>query len=75
MYITKLFHLVLNAYENNHLSTTRHRCSHVEIVAPNDIPRFATLNVVADAQVRQHRLNNNNCISSSTNITILKQKI
>jgi hypothetical protein len=51
-YKNLLLNSVLNAYGQNHLTTTRHRCSHVEVVATADLPRFAALNVVADAQVK-----------------------
>lgn len=41
----------LNAVENAASTQGRHRITHVEIVDPADIPRFAALNVTADAQV------------------------
>lgn len=41
----------LNAVENTGSKDGRHRITHVEIVDPADIPRFAALNVTADAQV------------------------
>lgn len=41
----------LNAVENAGSKDGRHRITHVEIVDPADIPRFAALNVTADAQV------------------------
>jgi predicted amidohydrolase YtcJ len=41
----------LNAVENSGSDKGRHRITHVEIVDPADIPRFAQLNVTADAQV------------------------
>lgn len=41
----------LNAIEQNGTTNGRHRLTHVEIIAPADIPRFAQLNVTADAQV------------------------
>lgn len=41
----------LNAVENAGSANERHRITHVEIVDPADIPRFAALNVTADAQV------------------------
>ncbi len=41
----------LNAVENAGSADERHRITHVEIVDPADIPRFAALNVTADAQV------------------------
>ena len=41
----------LNAVENSATTKGRHRITHVEIIAPADIPRFAQLNVTADAQV------------------------
>ncbi|MEW6982028.1 amidohydrolase [Colwelliaceae bacterium 6471] len=41
----------LNAVENAGSEQGRHRITHVEIVNPADIPRFAQLNVTADAQV------------------------
>ncbi|PCI62183.1 MAG: amidohydrolase [Gammaproteobacteria bacterium] len=44
-------HEALNAIENAGSEQGRHRITHVEIVDPIDIPRFAQLNVTADAQV------------------------
>jgi predicted amidohydrolase YtcJ len=45
----------LNAIEaaqnTNNSSQTRHRLTHVEMVSPSDIPRFAKLGVIADFQV------------------------
>lgn len=41
----------LNAVENSGSEQGRHRITHVEIIDPADIPRFAELNVTADAQV------------------------
>jgi len=41
----------LNAVENAGSEQGRHRITHVEIIDPADIPRFAQLNVTADAQV------------------------
>jgi predicted amidohydrolase YtcJ len=41
----------LNAVENAASAKGRHRITHVEIIDPADIPRFAQLNVTADAQV------------------------
>lgn len=41
----------LNAVENAASPKGRHRITHVEIINPTDIPRFAQLNVTADAQV------------------------
>ena len=41
----------LNAVENAGTDNGRHRITHVEIVDPADMPRFAQLNVTADAQV------------------------
>lgn len=41
----------LNAVESSGTDKGRHRITHVEIVDPVDIPRFAQLNVTADAQV------------------------
>lgn len=41
----------LNAVEMNGTSAGRHRLTHVEFVRPSDYPRFAELNVTADAQV------------------------
>ncbi|KGJ95914.1 amidohydrolase [Colwellia psychrerythraea] len=41
----------LNAVENSATTKGRHRITHVEIIDPADIPRFAQLNVTADAQV------------------------
>lgn len=44
-------HEALNAIEQNGTSAGRHRLTHVEYVSPKDLPRFAQLNVTADAQV------------------------
>ncbi|MBL4911375.1 MAG: amidohydrolase [Alteromonadaceae bacterium] len=44
-------HEALNAIENAGSEQGRHRITHVEIVDPIDIPRFAQLNITADAQV------------------------
>jgi len=44
-------HEALNAIEQNGTSTGRHRLTHVEYVDAVDYPRFAQLNVTADAQV------------------------
>lgn len=44
-------HEALNAIEQSASSKGRHRLTHVEYVAPSDYPRFAQLNVTADAQV------------------------
>ncbi len=41
----------LNAIEQSGTSNGRHRLTHVEFVDPADYPRFAQLNVTADAQV------------------------
>ena len=41
----------LNAVENAGSAQGRHRITHVEVIDPEDIPRFAQLNVTADAQV------------------------
>lgn len=41
----------LDAFESNHKQGTRHRCTHIELVDPQDWPRFEQLNVIADAQV------------------------
>lgn len=41
----------LNAVENAGSEEGRHRITHVEFIDPADIPRFAELNVTADAQV------------------------
>lgn len=41
----------LNAVENSGTLQGRHRITHVEVISPSDIPRFAELNVTADAQV------------------------
>lgn len=44
----------LDAYENaqkiNHTSGRRHRIEHIETLAPNDIPRFGKLGVIASMQ-------------------------
>jgi predicted amidohydrolase YtcJ len=44
-------HEALNAIENAGSVQGRHRITHVEVVDAIDIPRFAELNVTADAQV------------------------
>lgn len=44
-------HEALNAIEQAGSATGRHRLTHVEYVDASDLPRFATLNVTADAQV------------------------
>ncbi len=44
-------HESLNAIEQAGSSNGRHRLTHVEYVDPADYPRFAQLNVTADAQV------------------------
>lgn len=44
-------HEALNAVEESGTEEGRHRITHVEIVNPQDLPRFAELNVTADAQV------------------------
>jgi len=44
-------HESLNAIETSGTSAGRHRLTHVEFVDPADYPRFAALNVTADAQV------------------------
>ncbi|MFT5266247.1 MAG: putative amidohydrolase YtcJ [Polaribacter sp.] len=44
-------HESLNAIEQSGTANGRHRLTHVEFVDPSDYPRFAALNVIADAQV------------------------
>lgn len=44
-------HEALNAIENASNGQARHRITHLEVVDPADLPRFAKLNVIADAQV------------------------
>ncbi|MCG7561117.1 amidohydrolase [Pseudoalteromonas sp. McH1-42] len=44
-------HEALNAIENASNGQARHRITHLEVVDPDDLPRFAKLNVIADAQV------------------------
>jgi hypothetical protein len=44
-------HESLNAIEQAGTAKGRHRITHVEYVSPSDYPRFAKLNVTADAQV------------------------
>jgi predicted amidohydrolase YtcJ len=44
-------HQALNAIEKGGSSKGRHRLTHLEIVDPKDIKRFAKLNVTADCQV------------------------
>lgn len=41
----------LNAIAQSGSGTGRHRLTHIEIMSPSDYPRFAQLNVTADAQV------------------------
>ena len=41
----------LNAVENAGSDQGRHRLTHLEVIDPADLPRFAELNVTADAQV------------------------
>ena len=42
---------VLNSVEANPNPGSRHRCTHVELVSPEDYPRFGRLGVIADGQV------------------------
>lgn len=44
-------HQALNAIEQGGSDKGRHRLTHLEVVDPTDLPRFAELNVSADAQV------------------------
>jgi predicted amidohydrolase YtcJ len=44
-------HEALNAVEQGGSKQGRHRITHIEVVEPSDLPRFAQLNVTADAQV------------------------
>ncbi|CAM4128691.1 amidohydrolase [Pseudoalteromonas byunsanensis] len=44
-------HEALNAIENASNGDARHRITHLEVVDPDDMPRFGKLNVIADAQV------------------------
>lgn len=44
-------HEALNAIENAGSASGRHRITHCEIIDPEDLPRFAELNVTADCQV------------------------
>jgi predicted amidohydrolase YtcJ len=44
-------HETLNAIENTATTQGRHRITHLEVIDPVDMPRFAELNVTADAQV------------------------
>ncbi|WP_020405806.1 amidohydrolase [Hahella ganghwensis] len=44
-------HESLNAIENAGTQAGRHRLTHVEMVDSEDLPRFAELNITADAQV------------------------
>ncbi|WP_281558260.1 amidohydrolase [Thalassomonas sp. RHCl1] len=41
----------LDAIENTSNGKARHRLTHLELMDPKDYPRFAALNVIADAQV------------------------
>lgn len=43
-------HSALNAIEAEQLTGARHRLTHLEMVQPNDIPRFQSLGVIADIQ-------------------------
>ncbi len=47
----RAIHEALNSIEQGGSNAGRHRITHVEYVDPSDIPRFAQLNVTADAQV------------------------
>ncbi len=70
----------LNAIEQSGTSSGRHRLTHVEFVNTSDYPRFAQLNVTADAQVAgdftqpQYWSDNDYLVGSSvaTNIIPLK---
>lgn len=46
--------IALNAYERaaeeNHSTDARHRIEHIEVVSPMDIPRFASLGIIASMQ-------------------------
>ncbi|WP_448547690.1 amidohydrolase [Thalassotalea fusca] len=44
-------HEALNAIEKASFGKGRHRLTHLEVIAPKDLARFAKLNVIADAQV------------------------
>lgn len=44
-------HEALNAIEGGGTAAGRHRLTHVEVLDPVDLPRFAKLNVTADCQV------------------------
>ncbi|MCF2857664.1 amidohydrolase [Pseudoalteromonas sp. SMS1] len=44
-------HEALNAIENASAGKSRHRLTHLEVVDPEDYPRFNKLGVIADAQV------------------------
>ncbi len=47
-------HEALNAIEQEAAAGARHRLTHVEMVQPSDVPRFAQLDVTADMQM-SHR--------------------
>ncbi len=44
-------HEALNAIEQESMAGARHRLTHVEMVQPSDVPRFAQLDVTADMQM------------------------
>ncbi len=44
-------HEALNAIEQESVAGARHRLTHVEMVQPGDVPRFAQLDVTADMQM------------------------
>ncbi|MEM9819640.1 MAG: amidohydrolase [Bacteroidota bacterium] len=73
-------HESLNAIEAAGTSAGRHRLTHVEYVDPEDYPRFAQLNVTADAQVAgdftqpAHWHDNDYLIGSTLNQNIIPLK-
>jgi predicted amidohydrolase YtcJ len=70
----------LNAIEQSGTAQGRHRLTHVEYVSPSDYPRFAQLNVTADAQVAgdfaqpDHWHENDNLVNASLNDAIIPIK-
>ncbi len=70
-------HEALNAIATNGSNTGRHRLTHVEYVDAVDIPRFANLNVTADAQVTgdfaqpAHWHDNDTYIDASLNNSVI----
>ncbi len=70
----------LNAIQQSGTAAGRHRLTHVEYVNPSDYPRFAALNVTADAQVAgdfsqpEHWHDNDDFVHPSLNENIIPLK-